>query len=239
MSYANLAISISYLQSLNRISALDYLPSDRDILFSRNRTTRIEEVCFSIKEGSGDRRMQLRVFDLGGSRVQRKEWIHTFDNVDLIIFTVDIACYDQLLLENKTVNSMQEALTLFDSIVNSRFFSHTKMILCFTKKGKLAEKIVHSPVKNYFPNFEGGDNLEAAIEYIIKRFVSLNEDSLKELVTIVLEDTLSLEEWYVIKEEAFKACDSGAKHRTKQLEAFEPETKQKKWLWRNPFNRGI
>ena len=58
--------------------------------------------------------------DVGGTRGECLKWIHCFGNVGTILFTVDIACYDQILSEDHSVNRIQEALTLFDSIVNSR-----------------------------------------------------------------------------------------------------------------------
>ena len=113
------------------------------------------------------------MFDVGGTRFQRKKWIHCFENVDVVLFTVDIACWDQILSEDETVNRMQESLDLFNTIVKCRWFPKTSFVLIFTKLDKLAAKLKVSPIKNYFPDFEGGDELEAAVAYIIDRFTSL------------------------------------------------------------------
>lgn len=74
-----------------------------------------------------------QVFDVGGQRSERKKWIHCFENVTAIIFLVAISEYDQLLYEDQNVNRMQEALTLFDSICNSRWFVRTSIILFLNK----------------------------------------------------------------------------------------------------------
>ena len=58
------------------------------------------------------------MFDVDDQRSERKKWIHC--SMTTIMFLVAIPKYDQLLLEDETVNRMQEALTLFDSICNSR-----------------------------------------------------------------------------------------------------------------------
>jgi guanine nucleotide-binding protein subunit alpha len=95
------------------------------------------------------------MFDVGGQRSERKKWIHCFENVTTILFLVAISEYDQLLFEDETVNRMQEALTLFDSICNSRWFLKTSIILFLNKIDRFKEKLPASPMKNYFPDYEG------------------------------------------------------------------------------------
>lgn len=91
---------------------------------------------------------------------------------------------------------MQEALTLFDSICNSRWFvktsivrpslslpssSHTNLtppkILFLNKIDLFAEKLPRSPLGDYFPDYTGGDNYDAACDYLLHRFVSLNQSA--------------------------------------------------------------
>ena len=139
----------SYFDSISRIAQPDYLPSDQDVLRSRVKTTGITETTFII----GD--LTYRMFDVGGQRSERKKWIHCFENVTTILFLVAISEYDQLLFEDETVNRMQEALTLFDSICNSRWFIKTSIILFLNKIDRFKEKLPVSPMKNYFPDYEG------------------------------------------------------------------------------------
>lgn len=70
------------------------------------------------------------MFDVGGQRSERKKWIHCFENVTAIIFLAAISEYDSTLVEDENVNRMMEALTLFDTICNSRWFQKTS-IICF------------------------------------------------------------------------------------------------------------
>lgn len=140
---------ISYFDSVDRIALPDYLPTDQDVLRSRVKTTGITETTFII----GD--LTYRMFDVGGQRSERKKWIHCFENVTTILFLVAISEYDQLLFEDETVNRMQEALTLFDSICNSRWFLKTSIILFLNKIDRFREKLPISPMKNYFSDYEG------------------------------------------------------------------------------------
>ncbi|RVD81648.1 uncharacterized protein DFL_009501 [Arthrobotrys flagrans] len=166
-----------YFDSIDRIATPDYVPSDQDVLRSRVKTLGITETTFVI----GD--LTYRMFDVGGQRSERKKWIHCFENVTTILFLVAISEYDQLLFEDETVNRMQEALTLFDSICNSRWFIKTSIILFLNKIDRFREKLPVSPMKNYFPDFEGGDDYAAACDYILNRFVSLNQSETKQIYT--------------------------------------------------------
>ena len=143
------------------------------------------------------------MFDVGGQRSERKKWIHCFENVTTILFLVAISEYDQLLFEDETVNRMQEALTLFDSICNSRWFVKTSIILFLNKIDRFREKLPISPMKNYFPDYEGtrqttsefpqdqyneivrtgGSEYGNACDYILNRFVSLNQQPEKQIYT--------------------------------------------------------
>jgi len=48
--------------------------------------------------------------------------------VTALVFLVALSEYDQMLYEDESVNRMQEALTLFDSICNSRWFIKTSIV---------------------------------------------------------------------------------------------------------------
>ncbi|CAI4219139.1 unnamed protein product [Parascedosporium putredinis] len=170
-------LPLSYFDNIARIAAPDYMPNDQDVLRSRVKTTGITETTFII----GD--LTYRMFDVGGRRSERKKWIHCFENVTTILFLVAISEYDQLLFEDETVNRMQEALTLFDSICNSRWFIKTSIILFLNKIDRFKEKLPTSPMKNYFPDYEGGDDYAAACDYILNRFVSLNQHETKQIYT--------------------------------------------------------
>ncbi|KAF9925503.1 guanine nucleotide-binding protein subunit alpha [Linnemannia zychae] len=164
-----------YFDAIDRIAKPSYLPTDQDVLRSRVKTTGITETSFVI----GD--LTYRMFDVGGQRSERRKWINCFENVTAVVFLVAISEYDQLLLEDETVNRMHEALTLFDSICNSRWFVKTSIILFLNKIDRFKEKLPVSPLNKYFPDFEGGDDYEEASQYILDRFVNLNLSETKQI----------------------------------------------------------
>ncbi|KAI8384610.1 G protein alpha subunit [Radiomyces spectabilis] len=166
-----------YFESIDRIGRPDYNPTDQDVLRSRVKTTGITETKFNIGE------LTYRMFDVGGQRSERKKWIHCFEDVTALIFLVAISEYDQTLVEDESVNRMQEALTLFDSICNSRWFEKTSTILFLNKTDIFKQKLLHSPLANYFPDYKGTDTYDEASHYIMLRFTSLNSSADKQVYT--------------------------------------------------------
>ncbi|KAI9631044.1 hypothetical protein KEM48_013300 [Puccinia striiformis f. sp. tritici PST-130] len=132
-----------YFDSIDRISQRNYIPDDQDILRSRLKTKGISETMFVI----GD--LNYRMLDVGGQRSERQKWIHCFENVTLIVFLAAISEYDQFLREENSVNRMDEALTLFGSISNSRCFNRSSSkqiyvhLTCATDTSQIRHVIGH------------------------------------------------------------------------------------------------
>ncbi|KAL7752077.1 guanine nucleotide-binding protein subunit alpha [Sorochytrium milnesiophthora] len=165
-----------YFSEIDRITRSDYLPTDADILRVRVKTTGIAETKFQ----AGD--FTYRVFDVGGQRSERKKWIHCFENVTSILFLVAVSEYDQKLFEDESTNRIQEALTLFESICNSRWFVKTSMILFLNKIDLFKEKLVTSPPERYFPNYPVGlRDYPKAIRWFRAAFEALNQNPEKKI----------------------------------------------------------
>jgi hypothetical protein len=90
-----LTLKYSYIDSLDRLFASDYVPIDQDILRSRVKTSGISEATFTHDLYT------YRIFDVGGQRSERKKWIHCFENVNGLLFVIAISGYDQCLVEDR------------------------------------------------------------------------------------------------------------------------------------------
>ena len=58
----------SFYHNLDRLFAVDYIPSDSDIIRCRIKTTGIVETVFHLGP------LTYRMFDVGGQRSERKKW---------------------------------------------------------------------------------------------------------------------------------------------------------------------
>lgn len=159
-----------FFNNVERIGSPDYTPNVADILRARIKTTGIYETRFEMGK------LNIHMFDVGGQRSERRKWINCFDNVTLIIFCVALSEYDQVLLEESTQNRMAESLVLFDSIINSRWFARTSVVLFLNKIDVFTEKLPYSPLENYFPDYTGGNDIKNAAKYILWRFNKLNRN---------------------------------------------------------------
>jgi guanine nucleotide-binding protein subunit alpha len=69
---------------------------------------------------------------------------------------------------------MMESLVLFDSVVNSRWFMRTSIILFLNKVDLFRQKLGRSPLSNYFPDYSGGNDINRASKYLLWRFNQVN-----------------------------------------------------------------
>ena len=158
---------------------------------------------------------RIHLFDVGGQRSERKKWIHCFESVTSIIFCTALSEYDQVLMEAKnqvrevgacfwteasrdgwaSQNRMAESLVLFDSVINSRWFLRTSIVLFLNKIDVFRHKlrkvsggetvfvcceptVFQVPLERYFQEYTGGPNVNKATKYILWRFMQANRAKL-------------------------------------------------------------
>lgn len=71
-------------------------------------------------------------------------------------------------------NRMAESLVLFESVINSRWFLRTSIILFLNKIDLFKVKLPKVPLEKYFPEYTGGADVNKAAKYILWRFTQLN-----------------------------------------------------------------
>ncbi|KAG0175389.1 Guanine nucleotide-binding protein alpha-2 subunit [Apophysomyces sp. BC1034] len=170
-----------FLSDADRVGQPDYIPTVDDVLYARVKTTGISETRFALGQ------LNVHMFDMGGQRSERKKWIHCFEAVTSIIFCVALNEYDQVLLEESKQNRMVESLVLFESVINSRWFLRTSIVLFLNKVDLFREKIVRVPLQRYFPEYSGGPEAGHAIKYILWRFRQTNRLNLQIFPQVVFD----------------------------------------------------
>jgi len=164
-----------YFESIDRLAADDYIPTEQDVLRSRAKTTGIIETEFIVEQ------THFKMVDVGGQRSERKKWMHCFQDVTAVIFCVALSEYDQKLYEDDETNRMQESLKLFKEICNSRWFIETSMILFLNKRDLFEQKIQRVDLKVTFDDYSGGCNYDNACAYIKDKFLQQNENPRKHI----------------------------------------------------------
>ncbi|KAG4087164.1 trimeric G-protein alpha o subunit [Neocallimastix lanati (nom. inval.)] len=174
----NLIDSAEYfLNDVERILAKDYVPTQDDLLFCRNMTTKILEIKIVIT------RMIYKIYDVGGHKNLRNQWADYFDDVTALIFVVSLSSYDQNMVENPEMNQINDALSLFQTIIQLPQFTDTSLMLFLSKTDLFKKKIKVSPIENYFPDYTGGTDYSKAITYFGSKFIALNKNKDKQIYT--------------------------------------------------------
>ncbi|KAF7302776.1 hypothetical protein MKEN_01238900 [Mycena kentingensis (nom. inval.)] len=154
-----------FFADLPRLFKPSYVPSAQDIVHTRARTIGITETTFKLRDH------EMLMVDVGGQKSERRKWIHCFQDVTSILFLVSLSGYDQCLVEDRDANQMQDAMTIWDSICHSQWFKLTSIILFLNKDDLFQKKIQTSPIKTFFPDFDGEvGNASVGREYFKKRF---------------------------------------------------------------------
>ncbi|KAG6551879.1 hypothetical protein Mapa_006494 [Marchantia paleacea] len=160
-----------FCNNLQRLSQIDYVPSQEDVLFARVRTSGIVETTF--RPGRSD---LYKLYDVGGQRNERKKWIHLFEGVTAVIFCAALSEYDQTLSEDENTNRMVEARDLFDWVLKQSCFKETSFLLFLNKFDLFEQKIHKVPLSvcdwfsDYKPIATGRAEVTHAYQYVEKKF---------------------------------------------------------------------
>jgi len=158
-----------FFERIEEIAQPEYIPSYKDLLMCRARTTGIVQTDFNV-HGQG-----FKLVDVGGQRSERKKWMHYFEDVTAVVFVAAISEYDQRCYEDLETNRIDEALNLFKETLASKWLQKCHTILFLNKRDLFAEKIKKSPLSAHFPSYTGGDNYDLAVEFIKSQFLAQNE----------------------------------------------------------------
>ena len=161
------------MNDAERLTKPGFIPTDQDILRARLKTTGIVETTFTMDP------LTINLYDVGGQRSERKKWIHCFEEVTSVIFVIGLTEYNQTLLEDPNVNRLQESITLFDSIVNSRWFLRSSIIFFMNKTDLFRERLRRFPLEKYFAEYTSGSDSGKAAKYILQQFTEMNRQKLK------------------------------------------------------------
>ncbi|KAL0993468.1 hypothetical protein UPYG_G00108390 [Umbra pygmaea] len=168
--------ALYFFKNISRIISPTYIPIQSDVLRVRVRTCGIIETQFRVNH------MVFRMYDVGGQRTERKKWLSYFDCVQAVLFVVGLSGYDMTLMEDPSMNQLQESLALFTFICTNKLFKSTTLILFMNKCDLFQEKILNSQrhLRLYLPSYKGADcNVDAAAHHITAMFTACNKTSKK------------------------------------------------------------
>lgn len=153
--------ALYFLDSMDRILNVEYVPTLQDLLRCPTEETGIAELNLEIDS------LAFKLIDISQMVTDRRKWLHFFEDVAFVLFVVSLAEYDQV--DENEFNRMHEALKLFEELKVEKWFKRTSFALLFTKTDLFDEKIKKTSLSVCFPEYNktlDGDEKE----YIKKKF---------------------------------------------------------------------
>ncbi|CAK5274050.1 unnamed protein product [Mycena citricolor] len=164
-----------FLDSIDEVTSLRYVPTDDHILRARLKTLGVSEHRMRLTDPTGGMSRDFRLFDVGGTRSLRHAWVSYFDDMDACIFLCPISAFDQVLAEEPTVNRLADSYKLYTAVVSNKLLQQTNMILFLNKVDIMHAKLISGiRLADYVDSYGKRPNdFDSASRYLKKQFQSI------------------------------------------------------------------
>lgn len=112
----------------------------------------------------------LKMVDMGGARVERKKWAHTFQDVGLVLYFMALPALSRYLREDTTCLELHETAKMFKTLALSRWLGQSSYLLILTGKDCFDEE-EEKALRNLLKAEEGKPILPQLLDYV---FLELN-----------------------------------------------------------------
>lgn len=134
------------LQQFGAISEKGHVPTNQEILSTKLVTRGLWEIKFEAKG------TPFLMYDVGGQKVERKNWCSLYDDAVCVIYIVAISGYDQFLEEGDgETNRLLDSIENFRVIRTEPKLKNKPLILFLNKVDIFEEKIKTRPLTVCFP----------------------------------------------------------------------------------------
>ncbi|KAJ7090886.1 guanine nucleotide binding protein, alpha subunit [Mycena belliarum] len=161
-----------FLDQVQRIAQMDYIPSIEDVLHVRLQTVGVIEHSLEVNTLGG--KYIWKIYDFGGTRGQRPAWCSFFDDVNALIFIAPISAFDQYLEEDPLTNRIHDSLQLLISICTNKLLKNVQLILLLNKTDILRKKLEAGvQIRQYITSYDNRpNNFSTAAEYFRSHFLA-------------------------------------------------------------------
>ncbi|EIN09070.1 G-alpha-domain-containing protein [Punctularia strigosozonata HHB-11173 SS5] len=168
-----------FLNDLARVTDPKYTPTDDDVLRARLKTVGVSEYKFEMEASAGrESGTEWRIIDVGGSRSQVQTWVPFFDNVDAIIFLAPISGFDQVLVEDRSVNRLEDSVLLWKAVCSNKLLANVDLVL-FLNKCDILERKLNSGIRlaKYVRSYgDRANDVETVSKYFRSKFSAIQRE---------------------------------------------------------------
>ncbi|KAF7319596.1 G-protein alpha subunit [Mycena chlorophos] len=170
-----------FLEHILRIAAPGYVPTQDDVLRARVSNAQTTEMTFAMT------RYTFKVVDIGGQPTESRKWLHYFERRYYHAHFLrsigrlqegQIAKTHLFLLVELAQDRLRESRASFESLINSRYFRRTTIVLFLNKFDLFRDHLNKAPMDQHFPDYTAGPDSVKAVKYILWRFMQLNHAKL-------------------------------------------------------------
>uniref|UniRef100_A0A0W0EZX8 Guanine nucleotide-binding protein alpha-4 subunit n=1 Tax=Moniliophthora roreri TaxID=221103 RepID=A0A0W0EZX8_MONRR len=179
-----------FLNDLERVTSLKYLPTDDDVLKARLKTVGVCEYKFEMEVSTGrETPTEWRIIDsaisiylflivIPSATRYQESWVPFFDDVDAIIFLAPISGFDQVLAEDRTINRLEDSVLLWKSVCSNKLLANVDLVL-FLNKCDILEQKLSSGVRlaKYVRSYGDRPNdMENVSKYLRSKFSAIHRE---------------------------------------------------------------
>ncbi|XXH04548.1 hypothetical protein Hte_010965 [Hypoxylon texense] len=156
-----------FFESINRIAAPEYVPTNEDILRTKEAAGKPTE---SVLEYMGSK---YAIVDIPGTRTLPNVCESTSDHISTILFTIDPTAYSRTIHGDGSVDHMQEQMSLFESTVNDRRYLQTDFVVVITKIDLLEDYLRDNDASKYLGIGPDTNTVDKYARYLEARLLNM------------------------------------------------------------------
>ncbi|KAG2382853.1 hypothetical protein C9374_004820 [Naegleria lovaniensis] len=166
-----------YFREYDRVTNIDYTPTDYDVVLFQKKTTGIVESSFVYMNS-----YVVKVVDTGGQRNERKKWGKAFQKqpLDCIWFLISLSDFFKVCYENEELNRLNDSLAIFSEWLRSDAVKNVKHFwVVFTHLDELEQELPRlkmSFLKTIVPGVEDGMTANQLYQHISQKFLSIDSE---------------------------------------------------------------
>ena len=118
---------------------------------------------------------RFNVSQISSQRSDRRRWIRWLDNINVVVYVVNLSVYDTPTYEDYNKNCLDASMDLFEDICKQKTFNNTDFVVFFNKIEEFNDKIANVPFTIFQPNFDPlhANKSEHVKEWIMNEFIKI------------------------------------------------------------------
>ncbi|KAJ7581784.1 guanine nucleotide binding protein, alpha subunit [Mycena floridula] len=164
-----------FLPDAERITAVEYLPTDVDIIRAPFTTPGLSTHCLAGPGNMFGAPFQRRIYDAGG--IQSKRVYPYFDDVNAVVFVASLSSFDELATPDSTMTRLDEDYMQWTSICSNIYWRSdiTQLCVMLDNRDELQAKLDRGvKIRDHVPDYGDRPNdMENACKYFCDQFKAI------------------------------------------------------------------